>query len=183
MTVLEEDPVSILHGCRNHLLSHWTLSLPQRDGMDPVCGVRVCGEEGCGVRVCGEEGCGECVERRDVGSVGMMKMCALGSFLSLSFLSVSLLPAFLTSPAITTLPWLLPLSPPNPIPPPPPHPSPPKSCLPLSCPHLSMYPFSLANRRKLLMGSEPGDRMKTRGVVFEVSSYSVESFTGGLSTN
>ena len=53
VTVLEEDPVSVLHGCRNHLLSHRTLSLSQRDGMDPVCG-----EEGCGEWECGEYGCG-----------------------------------------------------------------------------------------------------------------------------
>ena len=33
------------------------------------------------------------------------------------------------------------------------------------------------------MGSEPGERMNTRGVALDMSSYSVESFTGGLSTN
>ena len=33
------------------------------------------------------------------------------------------------------------------------------------------------------MGSEPGDKTKTSGIVFDVSSYSVLRWIGGLSTN
>ena len=34
-TYLEKDPVSVLGGCGYQLLSHWSLALPQGDGMDP----------------------------------------------------------------------------------------------------------------------------------------------------
>ena len=36
--------------------------------------------------------------------------------------------------------------------------------------NLSVYPFSLAKRRKLLMGSDPEERTKTRGIVLDMSS-------------
>ena len=74
VTVLEEDPVSVLHGCRNHLLSHRTLSLSQRDGVDPVCGVgRECVERR-GVWECGEWKW----ESGSVVSECMERMCRVG---------------------------------------------------------------------------------------------------------
>ena len=56
-------------------------------------------------------------------------------------------------------------------------------CCAIIAMYLSEYPISLANRRKLLMGSEPVERMNTSGVMLDMSSNKVLRSTGGLSTN